>query len=108
MTLHGLRRTYGSLRFPRGDDPIYVAEQLGHSEPAFSMRVYARATKRRDRLSGSTRAAFDRALDWAAMGSSGVEVPSPAIVREEDCSANPALECGKREMELAGLEPATS
>jgi hypothetical protein len=33
------------------------------------MKVYARAVKRRDRLSGAHREAFDAALDWAAMGS---------------------------------------
>jgi integrase len=66
--LHGLRRTYASLRFALRDDPVYIAEQLGHEEAAFSMKVYARAVKRRERLSGATLAAFDRALRWAEVG----------------------------------------
>lgn len=67
VTPHSLRRTYASLRFAIGDDPVYVAEQLGHAEATFSMEVYAKAVKRRERLSGYLRE-FDRALEWARMG----------------------------------------
>jgi integrase len=69
VTPHSLRRAYASLRFALGDDPVYVAGQLGHTKPAFSMEVYASAVKRRDRLSGTYREEFDRALEWARMGS---------------------------------------
>jgi integrase len=40
VTPHSLRRTYASLRFALGDDPVYVARSLGHTESAFSMEVY--------------------------------------------------------------------
>jgi integrase len=66
---HSLRRTYASLRYACGDDPVYVAEQGGWADPSFPIRVYAKAVKRRERLSGAHREAFDAALDWAAMGS---------------------------------------
>ncbi|HEX7246265.1 MAG TPA: site-specific integrase [Solirubrobacterales bacterium] len=66
---HSLRRTYASLRFACGDDPVYVAEQGGWEDPYFPMKVYAKAVRRRERLSGAHREAFDAALDWAAMGS---------------------------------------
>jgi integrase len=66
---HSLRRTYASVRAACGDDPVYIAEQLGHEDPTFTIRVYAKAAKRRERLSGDYLAAFDRALEWAAMGS---------------------------------------
>jgi integrase len=65
---HSLRRTYASLRFACGDDPVYVAEQGGWADPSFPIKVYARAVRRRDRLSGAHREAFDAALGWAAMG----------------------------------------
>lgn len=68
---HSLRRTYASLRYACGDDPIYVAEQGGWADPAFPMKVYAKAVRRRDRLTGAYRSAFDMALDWAATGSGG-------------------------------------
>jgi integrase len=70
VTFHSLRRTYASLRCACGDDVRYTADQLGHEDPRFTLRVYARATKRRDRLSGAHLKAYDRALDWARMGTS--------------------------------------
>jgi len=36
------------------------------------MKVYAKAVRRRNRLSGAYLDAFDKALDWAAMGSEAV------------------------------------
>jgi integrase len=68
---HSLRRTYASLRAALRDDPVYIAEQLGHTDPAFTFRVYQKAAKRRERLSGLYLEAFDAALDWARMGTNG-------------------------------------
>ncbi len=67
VTPHSLRRSYASLRYACGDDPVYVAEQGGWKDPSFPIRVYARAVRRRERLSGAHREAFDAALHWAAM-----------------------------------------
>lgn len=69
VTPHSLRRLYASLRFAPGDDPVYVAAQLGQTEPGFSMKVYANAVRRRERLIGAALRELDAALDWAAMGS---------------------------------------
>ena len=68
VTFHSLRRTYASLRCACGDDVRYTADELGHEDPRFTLRVYAQATKRRDRLTGEHLKAFDRGLDWAGMG----------------------------------------
>jgi integrase len=83
---HSLRRTYASLRFACGDDPVYVAEQGGWEDPAFPMKVYAKAVRRRERLSGAHREAFDAALDWAAMGGEAETVPpqSAPLAAEAD------------------------
>jgi integrase len=70
VTFHSLRRTYASLRCACGDDVRYTADQLGHEDPRFTLRVYAQATKRRDRLSGAHLKAYDAALHWAQMGTS--------------------------------------
>jgi len=75
---HSLRRTYASLRFACGDDPVYVAEQGGWADPAFPIKVYAKAVRRREKLSGAHREAFDAALDWAAMGSGADADPARA------------------------------
>jgi integrase len=70
LGFHGLRRTYASLRCICGDDMRYAADQLGHEDVRFTMRCYAQASKRRDRMAKSQADAFDRALERAALGSS--------------------------------------
>jgi hypothetical protein len=82
VTPHSLRRTYASLRAALRDDPVYIVEQLGHRDARFTVRVYQRAAKRRERLSGEHLAAFDRALEWAGNGQ-GAQLrryPEPATV----------------------------
>jgi integrase len=82
---HSLRRTYASLRAALRDDPVYIAEQLGHTDPAFTFRVYQKAAKRRERLSGAYLEAFDQALEWALMGTSATsEAPSRLAPRTRD------------------------
>jgi integrase len=73
---HSLRRTYASLRYACGDDPVYVAQQGGWSDPSFPIRVYARAVRRKEKLTGAHREAFDAAIEWAQLGTNGENVPS--------------------------------
>lgn len=68
---HGLRRTFAALRCVAGDDPAYTAAMLGHEDPTFTLRTYTHAVKRRERLHGAEREQFERALDWALMGTNG-------------------------------------
>ena len=68
---HSLRRTYASLRAALRDDPVYIADQLGHEDPRFTFSVYQRAAKRRERLTGRYRERFDEACEWASMGTNG-------------------------------------
>jgi integrase len=91
LGFHGLRRTYASLRAALGDDPTYIAEQIGHEDVTFSLNVYAKAVKRRARLSGTHLEAFDRALDWAQAGTNELfdPVPVSSLVNAE--TRNPAL-----------------
>lgn len=70
VTPHSLRRTYASLRAACGDDPVYIAEQLGHTDMNLTFRIYQRADKRRSKLSGHHLREFDQALEWARMGTS--------------------------------------
>lgn len=48
ITPHGLRRTYASLLVAIGTDVGHVADQMGHTDPAFTIGVYRRAMRRRD------------------------------------------------------------
>jgi integrase len=68
VTFHSLRRTYASLRCAVGDDVRYSSSQIGHTDVRFTLSVYAQATRRRERLSGPHLKAYDRALEWAQMG----------------------------------------
>ena len=70
ITFHSLRRTYASLRCACGDDVAYTSAQIGHEDARFTLRVYTGATKRRERLSGPHLRAYDRAIEWARMGTS--------------------------------------
>lgn len=93
---HSLRRTYASLRAALRDDPVYIAEQLGHRDARFTFRVYQRAAKRRERLTGEHLAAFDRALDWAGLGKqTALSDPSPLSEARQPTSSerrgDPAL-----------------
>jgi integrase len=90
LTFHGLRRTYASLRRVCGDDIRYTADQLGHEDARFTMRCYAQASKRRDRMTKPHREAFDQAVEWAAMGSNEpLAFPAPSG-REPKATKNPA------------------
>jgi len=80
---HSLRRTYASLRYACGDDPVYVAQQGGWADPNFPIRVYAKAVKRRERLSGEHLEAFDAAIEWAAMGSEADADPARGSTLEK-------------------------
>jgi hypothetical protein len=55
------------VRAATGDDPVYIAEQLGHTDPRFTLTVYTEAVKRRAKLQGAYLAEYERALAWAAL-----------------------------------------
>jgi hypothetical protein len=63
-----------------GDDVAYTAQQIGHEDPAFTLRVYTHAVKRRPRLVGRELLEFERALAWAQWAQMPSLVPkSPGI-----------------------------
>lgn len=73
MGLHGLRRTFPSLRCLAGHDPAYTAAQLGHTDALFTLKTYTAALKRREKLTPAERKAFDAAIEWARMGTNAAE-----------------------------------
>jgi integrase len=46
LTPHSLRRTFASLLYLRGENPVYVMDQLGHSDPKLALRIYAKVVAR--------------------------------------------------------------
>lgn len=48
-TPHALRRTYISLLLAAGCDPAYVQQQVGHTDPTLTLRIYQQLLKRKRR-----------------------------------------------------------
>lgn len=46
VTAHKLRHTFASILVACGEDPSSVMDQLGHTDPAFTLRVYTHIMKR--------------------------------------------------------------
>jgi integrase len=46
ITPHSLRHTFTSVLFAIGEDPVSVMRQLGHTDPAFTLRAYAHSMSR--------------------------------------------------------------
>jgi integrase len=85
--LHALRRTYASLHCALGDDVAYTAAQLGHVDATFTLNTYTNAVRRRQKLTEQERAEFDRAVEWARMGTTddqGAEVISLDVARRSE------------------------
>jgi hypothetical protein len=49
ITPHKLRHTFASILVAIGTDPTYVMQQLGHTDPAFTLPVYAHVMRRSHR-----------------------------------------------------------
>jgi integrase len=83
---HGLRRTYASLRAAAGDDVAYITEQIGHIDSRFTLRVYAAAVKRRQRLTDPELKQFNLALEWAQWAATGTnsDLADPAVAAKEN------------------------
>jgi hypothetical protein len=47
---------------------VYVASQLGHTDPIFTLRLYAQAVRHRSKLTPAERRAFEEAVIWAQLG----------------------------------------
>jgi len=93
LGFHGFRRTYATLACLNREDLGYVADQLGHEDPSFTLRVYRQATRTRaDRLPQAHRAEYDRALEWARIGGAYRALPG---TREAEAARELQIEATK-------------
>jgi integrase len=72
LTPRSLRRTFASLLYALGHDPVYVMQQMGHTDPKLALRIYAQAMRRGDDEKASLKALVDGA-DWAQLGTNRPE-----------------------------------
>jgi integrase len=77
ITPHKLRHTFTSVLFAIGKDPTYVMQQLGHTDPAFTLRVYAHMMRRSPEERAKLKALVEGA-DWT-LSDDPVETPEDSI-----------------------------
>jgi integrase len=79
LTPHGLRHTYASLLVALGEEPRYETAQIGHTDPAFMLRLYTHQM-RRDGDERDALQALVRRPNGYPTGTSGVPDASPVDV----------------------------
>jgi integrase len=67
ITPHKLRHTFASILVAIGRDPAYVMQQFGHTDLAFTLRVYARVMRRSEDERGGLKALVE-GPDWSHIG----------------------------------------
>jgi integrase len=70
ITPHKLWHTFASILVAIGKDPTYAMRQLGHTDPAFTLRVYAHAMRRSDEERARLKALIE-GDDWAHRAQDG-------------------------------------
>lgn len=69
LSPHSLRRTFASLLYFRGENPVYVMHQMGHTDPKLALRIYTQVTgEQRRRSAGERLTAVLAGPRWAAVG----------------------------------------
>ena len=90
LTPHKLRHTFASLLVALGTDPGAVMDQLGHTDPTFTLRVY-RHGMRRDEDSRAQLAELVGDLKRQRKGSSGDSEGVEAVADYAADARNPGL-----------------
>jgi integrase len=59
LTPHGLRRSFASLLYGIGEPPTVVMQEMGHTDPALALSIYAHAMRRDEGENERLRALVD-------------------------------------------------
>ena len=93
LKLHAARHSWATLALQSGKSVRWVADQLGHADPAFTLRVYAHAMRDEE-----------HDLSFAEFGSGSKRLyPAPASESGDEQAPNYAESMARRE----GFEPPT-
>jgi integrase len=69
LSPHSLRRTFASLLYFRGENPVYVMHQMGHTDPKLALRIYTKVmSEQRRRGPGERLVAVLAGPDWVQTG----------------------------------------
>jgi integrase len=66
LSPHSLRRTFASLLYLRGENPVYVMHQMGHADPKLALRIYTKVMgeQRRRRSPGARLESVLDGVQW--------------------------------------------
>ncbi|HZI90918.1 MAG TPA: site-specific integrase [Thermoleophilaceae bacterium] len=106
LSPHALRRSFASWLIAEGEDPAYVMQQLGHTDPKMTLGLYAKALRSKRRRPHARR--HEDGSDWARLGANGREALAPHAEVTEPENEETAQERGLLEMGAGGFEPPTS
>jgi integrase len=78
LSPHSLRRTFASFLYCRGESPVYVMQQMGHSDPKLALRIYTKTMgDMRRRGAGSRLTGVLEGAKWTCP--EAVDVPTPVF-----------------------------
>jgi integrase len=107
LSPHKLRHSFASLLVALGTDMADAMAQLGHTDPAFTLRVYTHMM-RRDQAERDRLRALVEGADWAPMGTESPSESVPAPVGSEPEQQKTPPERGFHAIGAPGFEPGTS
>ena len=84
LSPHSLRRTFASLLYLRGENPVYVMHQMGHTDPKLALSMYTRVMgEQRRRAPGARLVGVLDGVQWADT-SADLASDSPIAARGSD------------------------
>jgi integrase len=75
LTPHGLRHTFCSLLYALGEAPPVVMQEMGHTDPALALKVYAHTMRRGEKEKQLLRALIEGA-EWTGIDGNGANTAS--------------------------------
>jgi len=77
LTPHGLRHTFCSLLYAVGETPPVVMQEMGHTDPALALKVYAHTMRRGEKEKQQLRALIE-GVEWTGKDGNGANTASSA------------------------------
>jgi integrase len=59
LTPHSLHRTFASILYALGEDPVVIMDEMGHTDPGLALRIYRQAMRRGEDEKAQLRALVD-------------------------------------------------